>query len=218
MSKNIEMNYFNGSSYEELYPQTNLSNILDWNGQIYSKLEIDSKISPINDSIAFLQENLSPIKFVSIVTESPFSLTKNQYVNLASNVDITNTIGLVFSLNITAIGEGFERDFPTLRLGPASYNFPWTLISRGYYDYFRGNTYKGTILFYGYNSTDNSYGTYYVNVNTGIGNIRVFESSDTSAVDNRKIPLYLQYYFNDDADPETASGSISLWTIDTTNT
>ena len=217
MAYNIQMNYFDGSSYQELNPRTLLANVVDWRNSIYSKTEIDSELSSVNESIGFLQENLSPIKFVSIVTEAPFSLSQNQYVNLASNIDITNTIGIAFSLDITAIAEGFKRNYPTLKLGPSSSNFPWTLISRGYYDYFRGNTYKGIILFYGYNGNDNSYGTYYINANTGIGTIRLFESKDTNAVDNRKISLVLQYYYNEDDDPDTASGSISLWTIDTTN-
>ena len=48
---NIEMNYKTEAGYEVLYPNILLANVTDWNTSIYSKSEIDSKISTINDSI-----------------------------------------------------------------------------------------------------------------------------------------------------------------------
>ena len=50
-SYNIEMQYYNGSSYDVLYPNIPLSSVSDWEDNVYSKTEIDSTISSINDSI-----------------------------------------------------------------------------------------------------------------------------------------------------------------------
>lgn len=57
MSKNIEMNYKVSDGYEILYPNILLANVTDWNTSIYSKSEIDSKISTINDDINNAQMN-----------------------------------------------------------------------------------------------------------------------------------------------------------------
>ena len=57
MSKNIEMNYKISDGYEVLYPNILLANVTDWSASIYSKSEIDSKISTINDSITNAQMN-----------------------------------------------------------------------------------------------------------------------------------------------------------------
>lgn len=48
---NIEMQYYNGSSYDILYPNIPLSSISDWEDNVYNKTEIDSTISSINSSI-----------------------------------------------------------------------------------------------------------------------------------------------------------------------
>ena len=53
---NIEMNSFNGSSYDQLYPQTLLSNVSNWNNSIYSKTEVDNII---NSNIEDVEENLT---------------------------------------------------------------------------------------------------------------------------------------------------------------
>ena len=45
------MNYYNGSAYEVLYPQTLLNNVENWEQNIYSKAQIDSKINSINNEI-----------------------------------------------------------------------------------------------------------------------------------------------------------------------
>ena len=55
MAKNIEMNYYNGSAYEVLYPQTLLNNVENWEQNIYSKAQIDSKINSINNEINNLE-------------------------------------------------------------------------------------------------------------------------------------------------------------------
>lgn len=54
---NIEMNSFNGSSYDVLYPRTVLNNVTDWANSIYSKSQVDSQISQIENNISNLQNN-----------------------------------------------------------------------------------------------------------------------------------------------------------------
>lgn len=41
---NIEMNTYNGSTYDQLYPQTLVQNINDFYDNVYSKSEVDSAI------------------------------------------------------------------------------------------------------------------------------------------------------------------------------
>lgn len=43
--KNVEMNYFNGIDYDIIRPNIGLSNVSDWESNLYSKNEIDNKIS-----------------------------------------------------------------------------------------------------------------------------------------------------------------------------
>lgn len=50
MSKNIEMNYFNGNEYEVLYPSVTMGNIGDWNDYVYSKSKVDNIINPIRST------------------------------------------------------------------------------------------------------------------------------------------------------------------------
>ena len=50
MAYNIQMNYYDGSSYQELNPQTTLNQISDWTNSIYSKNEIYSR-NEIDDKL-----------------------------------------------------------------------------------------------------------------------------------------------------------------------
>lgn len=50
-SYNIEMQCYNGSSYDVLYPNIPISAVSNWEDNVYSKTEIDSTISSINNSI-----------------------------------------------------------------------------------------------------------------------------------------------------------------------
>ena len=62
---NIEMNSFNGSSYDQLYPQTLLNNISDWANNIYSKTEIDNVLN------SFLPTSNSAIVSSTITVVTP---------------------------------------------------------------------------------------------------------------------------------------------------
>lgn len=52
---NIEMQYYNGTSYDVLYPNIPLSSVSDWNDSIYSKSEVDSTINSVNTQISNIQ-------------------------------------------------------------------------------------------------------------------------------------------------------------------
>lgn len=76
---NIEMNYYNGNSYDVLYPTIPLNNVSDWTNTIYSKSQIDSKINTINSSIS---ENESKIEELdSIMAKNNFTLFKSGTYN-----------------------------------------------------------------------------------------------------------------------------------------
>lgn len=57
MAKQIEMNYKLESGYEVIYPNVILNSVTDWASSIYSKSEIDDKVSEINQSISDAQMN-----------------------------------------------------------------------------------------------------------------------------------------------------------------
>ena len=50
-SYNIEMQYYNGSSYDTLYPNIPISAVSDWEDNVYSKNEINNKIGNANYSM-----------------------------------------------------------------------------------------------------------------------------------------------------------------------
>ena len=67
---NIEMNTYNGSTYDQLYPKTYLSNVLDWSSTIYSKTEVDNIInSNIENAKEDLIEQLQIPNFVRYQTK-----------------------------------------------------------------------------------------------------------------------------------------------------
>lgn len=64
---NIQMQYFNGSSYDVLLPQTILNNISDWNNILYSQSQINdllnqkansSQIDSLQSQITSLNNNI----------------------------------------------------------------------------------------------------------------------------------------------------------------
>ena len=67
---NIEMNTYNGSTYDQLYPKTYLSNVLNWSNTIYSKTEVDNIInSNIENAKEDLTEQLQIPNFVQYQTK-----------------------------------------------------------------------------------------------------------------------------------------------------
>lgn len=51
MAYNIQMNYYDGNSYQELNPTTLLNNVSDWKSNIYNKTEVDNNIQSINNNL-----------------------------------------------------------------------------------------------------------------------------------------------------------------------
>ena len=72
---NIEMNLYDGSSYNQLYPQTLLNNVIDWGNNLYNKEEIDNQISEINNEFS------STVK-KTIIYNKTVSLTNGNSVAL----------------------------------------------------------------------------------------------------------------------------------------
>lgn len=61
---NIEMNSYDGSQYNQLYPRTLLNNVTDWSSNIYNKSETDSLLSSISTNIESI--NLEPLTITSV--------------------------------------------------------------------------------------------------------------------------------------------------------
>lgn len=71
---NIEMNSFNGSSYDQLFPQTLWSNINGWENSIYTKDETNSQI---NTLIKEVVPTLDIAKYQHIMDLTPRSNSFN---------------------------------------------------------------------------------------------------------------------------------------------
>lgn len=93
---NIEMNSFNGSSYDQLYPKTVMNNISDWKDNVYSKGETDSLLNSINSNINSMQSSISNLenqinKTLTVVNllNKNFSYTEVEYFTYeVTNKDI----------------------------------------------------------------------------------------------------------------------------------
>ena len=55
---NIEMNTYNGTTYDQIYPQTLLNNIVDWSNSIYSKNEVNNLINTFKSNFNYLLDIL----------------------------------------------------------------------------------------------------------------------------------------------------------------
>lgn len=92
---NIEMNSFNGSSYDVLYPRTVLNNVTDWANSIYSKSQVDSQINSLESEISGLDLSLSALNRDISSLESEINtlnsgigllnITKNDYIKSSSS-------------------------------------------------------------------------------------------------------------------------------------
>ena len=68
---NIEMNTYNGSTYDQLFPKTLLNNISDWSSNIYSKSEVNSIQSSLTETITSNNnELLSQIQNKKIIIDT----------------------------------------------------------------------------------------------------------------------------------------------------
>ena len=85
---NIEMNSFNGSSYDQLYPQTLINNISNWNSVIYSKEEIDTTV------LQNFQNSITVTQFNLLTTLKPRS--KAFTITLPETISSYSTICFIF--------------------------------------------------------------------------------------------------------------------------
>ena len=80
---NIEMNSFDGSNYNQLYPKTSINNIPDWNSVIYSKDSIDDYKQSVQETIDSINTTLNTgVYFKTGGTKTP--LFEKKTVNLSS--------------------------------------------------------------------------------------------------------------------------------------
>ena len=101
MAKNIEMNYYNGTDYEILYPSVMMNNIGDWQSNVYSKAETDNKI---DEKISNIQlSNITPWNYFKEVTlqfsEDIASDTPNKKVELINSTYYSGNEDVLLVLN-----------------------------------------------------------------------------------------------------------------------
>lgn len=97
---NIEMNQFDGSQYNQLYPRTLLNNVTDWSNTLYTKTEIDNQkneimnaineTSPENGSLlasAEIQINTSRLSSDKIVLPKPLRNYRMISIYISSDRD-----------------------------------------------------------------------------------------------------------------------------------
>ena len=69
---NIEMNSYDGSQYNQLYPRTLLNNVTDWRNTLYNKTETDALLSSINTNIESINTNIESINLEPLTITSVF--------------------------------------------------------------------------------------------------------------------------------------------------
>lgn len=114
---NIEMNSFNGSSYDQLYPQTLINNISDWNSVIYSKEEINTTV------LQNFQNSITVTQFNLLTTLEPRS--KSFTIALPETISSYSTICFIFDEISTPSSVDFSvymagdimEEIDTIRIG-----------------------------------------------------------------------------------------------------
>lgn len=81
---NIEMNSYNGTMYDVLYPRTLLNNITDWSSNIYSKSEVDSQISIIVPELVY---NMNLNRFKTLIETSSQSGASGRIILPENNTE-----------------------------------------------------------------------------------------------------------------------------------
>lgn len=174
---NIEMNYYNGNSYDILQPKTILNNISDWQNSIYSKTEIDSKISIIQQELdSFTPTSNNYITSTRItITESlhKVALHKNfsEYKIIAVNLSFPGSVPTGY-IDLNSSGNIWFSS--NERLEEASFLFAKIASTRFLVI---GNT-KGDV---GGNSVQYNNGTSSI-ISISDNNLRIYASTEKGAV------------------------------------
>lgn len=90
---NVEMSYFNGSGYDQLYPRSKMSNISDWNSYVYSKSQVDSNISSINGRIDTINNTISDMQ--NDIT----TISSNYVVQEIGEYNLTSATASLFNID-----------------------------------------------------------------------------------------------------------------------
>lgn len=94
---NIEMNYFNGSGYDQLRPRTILNNVTDWSNTLYSKTQVDSKINTLTSTVDDLNDSIDSINSGKVIPWTSF-----KSVSIVQNNISIGTSGRTFTVSIPA--------------------------------------------------------------------------------------------------------------------
>lgn len=162
---NIEMNSFDGSQYNQLYPRTLLNNVTDWNGSIYSKSEIDSelnsvstnfnsKISTITGQISSLNRTVTSLSNTVSTFSAGFKVLGNIAIhnNVSNSFNFPKSIGsysvLLFMTNSDSSGNLYVNNNDELEAEVRKNNHP--LGSSGFISFYAKES--GQLVFIGLNS------------------------------------------------------------------
>ena len=107
---NIEMNYKTEAGYEVLYPSTLLANVTDWNTSIYSKSEIDSKVSTINDSIDNAQMNPGGWENLGTFNGWTGTVDGTQRTEIDTGISFEKNYDYWFNVNFVCSASNVGRD------------------------------------------------------------------------------------------------------------
>ena len=173
---NIEMNSFDGSQYNQLYPRTLLNNVTDWNGSIYSKSEVDSelnsvstnfnsKISTITGQISSLNRTVTSLSNTVSTFSAGFKVLGNIAIhnNVSNSFNFPKPIGsysvLLFMTNSDRGGTLYVNDNDELDTKVRKNDHP--LGSSGFISFYAKES--GQLVFIGLN--DNMATCEYMTVN-----------------------------------------------------
>lgn len=112
---NIQMEYFNGGSYDVLQPQTVLNNITDWSSNLYNKTEVDSKTNSLQSSINSMQGTINSINsivsggyLIKRINYGSFRFTSGgQSVNISLRENQLLQYSLLFFQTTCSTGQGW---------------------------------------------------------------------------------------------------------------
>lgn len=188
---NIEMNYFNGTEYDQLKPNTVMNNISDWNDYIYSKNEVDESIETISDKI----NN-------GIIGICPWTLFKTTNLKVSNqtlvNNDETTMVGQVISDNYC----GNTEDVIITISGNASIKFTYNSFIEESFQY---------RMYLSNESNSNGSSNYFLGVYESLGNESIIK--DISIVEK---PIFANFSFGEAYETNSLPGTSSIIELDKT--
>lgn len=151
---NIEMNSFNGSTYDQLYPKTLLENVSNWNGSVYSKSEVDSELNSVSTQISSLNRTVTSLSNTVSTFSAGFKVLGNIAIhnNLSNSFNFPKSIGsysvLLFMTNSDGSGNLYVNNNNDLETEVRRNNH--SLGSSGFISFYAKES--GQLVFIGLNS------------------------------------------------------------------